>query len=170
MQKPLKGECADFYFKYINELPEKDIFEILTKQLQQAAQLLELFPEEKGTHRYATGKWSVKEVIGHVCDTERVLSYRAMCFARNEAAPLPAMDENAYVSSGHFNRRPMQDILQEFHYLRQGNILLFKSFDAETQMRLGTASGFAFTVRALPYIIAGHAQHHFRFLKEHYIE
>lgn len=168
MQPPRSDECAGFYRRYIDELPQGDIFDILQHQVSAAQDLLSIFPEERGSYRYADGKWSIREVLGHVNDAERVFAYRAMCFARKESSPLPSMEENDYVRHGNFHQRTLRDLVQEFQHQRQANILLFKSFDQATQMRRGVASDNEFTVRALVFIAAGHAEHHLQFLKDRY--
>lgn len=172
MTRPGPTECAPFYQNYINELPEGDIFEVLevlTEQLQQVDVLLGSLDDKQARHRYAPGKWSIKEVVGHLIDAERMFAYRAMCFARNDPGPLPGMDENAYVQYANFDGRNFHDLLDEFRYVRLASISFFKSLDPESQMRRGMASGCEFTVRAFPFIIAGHAKHHFKILKERYL-
>ena len=125
--------------------------------------------KKKLNYRCAPGKWSIKEVIGHLVDSERVFAYRALCFSRNDKNPLPSMEQDDYVTYGNFDRRTLQDLGDEFRYVRLSSIILFKSFDKEIELRRGTASGFEFTVRTFPYIIAGHVEHHLKILKDRYL-
>lgn len=169
MERPTLNECAEFYQKYIDELPEGDLFEFLKQQLNEMTDLLSSLNDEQAHYRYAAGKWSIKEILGHLIDAERVFSYRAMCFARNDPGPLPSMQENDYVRHGNFDARALTDLLVEHRCNRLGNLKLFGSFDAEVQLRRGEASGCEFTVRSLPWIIAGHERHHLNVLKERYL-
>lgn len=169
MQRPKPNECAPFYQKYIDELGNGDIFAFLRSQLQEMRHLLQSIDDEKALHRYADGKWSIKEVVGHLIDAERVFSYRALCFARNDPGPLPGMEENDYVRFGLFDARPLIELTEEHHFLRSATIFMFKSFNQEVQMRRGIASSSEFTVRSLAWIIAGHERHHLNILKERYL-
>ena len=169
MTRPEANECAPYYHTYISQVPEGDIIEILGKQLEETVHLLKDIGEEKALYRYAPDKWSVKELIGHVIDAERVFAYRALNIARNDQSELPGMEQDDYVKFAKFDDLPLTDLLEEFRHVRQANIFLFKSFDEEMQMRKGIASGCEFTVRTFPYIIAGHEKHHQNVLKERYL-
>ena len=169
LKRPARGEFVDFYPTYISKVPEGDIIEILRTQCDETVALLAGIDELKADFRYAPGKWTIKEVAGHMLDTERLFSFRAMTFARNDPGPLPGMEQENYIQNGHFEQRPLADIVEEFRLQRQANILLFRSFDDEVTMRKGTASGFEFTVRALIYIVAGHERHHTLILKDRYL-
>ncbi len=169
MNHAILTECAPFYHNYINQVPEGDIIELLERQFEKTLHLLEPVCEEKADHRYAPNKWSIKELIGHIIDSERVFAYRALCFARNDTNPLPGMEQDDWVKYSNLSKRTLKDFLNEFRLVRLANILLFKSFDEEISMRKGMASGFEFSVRALVYIIAGHEKHHFKVLKEKYL-
>lgn len=169
LKRPARGEFVDFYHTYISKVPEGDIIEILRTQCDETVALLAGIDELKADFRYAPGKWTIKEVAGHMLDTERLFSFRAMTFARNDPGPLPGMEQENYIQNGHFEQRPLADIVEEFRLQRQANILLFRSFDDEVTMRKGTASGFEFTVRALIYIVAGHERHHTLILKDRYL-
>ena len=120
--------------------------------------------------RYAPGKWSLTEVIGHVVDTERVLATRAMLFARGDAKPLPGFDQDALIEGAMFDDRPLASLVDEFEHLRRANVALFGSWGEEAQARRGVASGCAFTVRALVTIVAGHALHHLDVVRERYLD
>ena len=124
---------------------------------------------EKGAFRYADGKWSVKEVIGHLADSERVFSYRALRVARADATPLPSFDENAWMPEAGFDRRTLADIAAEFRAVRDSTLALFHGLDADAWPRLGTASGHPISARALAWIISGHEAHHLRVLAERYL-
>lgn len=121
-----------------------------------------------GNYSYEEGKWTVKEVVGHLIDTERVMAYRAVCIARGEKQPLPGFDQDAYVKSGNFNKRELFDLIYEFRLLRESNMLLAKGFDEKALQRRGVASKNEVTVLALLYIIAGHEKHHMNILQERY--
>lgn len=169
IKKPEAGEYAAYYHAYVGKVPEGDILEILRAQHQTTQTVLAKIPEQRAGFRYAPGKWSIKEVIGHVCDVERVFAYRALCFVRNDPGPFPSIDQDAYVQHGNFANRTLSDIAAEFEAVRQATCHLFASVDEETALRRGIASGFEFTVRALAYIIAGHELHHLRILREKYL-
>ena len=169
MTRPEPNECAVYYHTYTNQVPEGDIIEILTNQLNETANLLKGISEEKALFRYAPDKWSIKELIGHVSDTERVFAYRALNIARNDKSELPGMEQDDYVKFAKFDNLHLADLLEEFRHVRHANILLFKTFDEEILMRKGIASGCEFTVRTFPYIIAGHEKHHQNVLKERYL-
>ena len=169
MTRPEANECAPYYNTYISQVPEGDIIEILGKQLEETVHLLKDISEEKVLYRYAPDKWSVKELIGHVIDAERVFAYRALNIARNDKSELPGMEQDDYVKFARFDDLLLTDLLEEFRHVRQANISLFKSFDEEMQMRKGIASGCEFTVRTFPFIIAGHEKHHQNVLKERYL-
>lgn len=170
MNPPEASECAPFYQKYIEELPDGEILDILKNQKCELLALLKTLPEEKSLYRYAKGKWSIKEIIGHLNDVERVFTYRAMCFARNDPGPFPGMDENDYVKHSTFDSRRLKSLLEEYSHLRAATVAFFESIDAEIGIRRGTASDCEFTVRALQYIIAGHEHHHLDVLKERYLQ
>ena len=169
MTRPEPNECTPYYHTYINQVPEGDIIEILENQLEETLQLLKGLSEDKALYRYAADKWSIKEIIGHVIDAERVFAYRALNIARNDRSELPGMEQDDYVKFAKFDDLPLADLLAGFRYVRQSNIFLFKSFDEEMQMRKGIASGCEFTVRTFPFIIAGHEKHHQNVLKERYL-
>ena len=169
MQRPKKGDYAEYYEKYISEIKGSNIHKILESQLSEAIVFLKSIPEEKGEYRYTEGKWTIKEVIGHITDTERVFAYRAMCFARGEKNALPGFDQDNYVKGGKFNSKPMGDLINEFRLLRESNLVLFKSFDEEMLSLEGYVNQNRVTVTALLFIVAGHAQHHLKILKEKYL-
>ncbi|MFQ5632080.1 MAG: DinB family protein [bacterium] len=169
IDRPEPNEYAEYYHAYISKVPDGDIVEILNTQNENTLHILHAISVQKAEYRYAPGKWSIKEMIGHLVDAERVFAYRALCFARNDPGPFPSMEQDDYVEYGHFGARMLTDIAEEFRLVRQSNIRLFKSFDEKISVRKGIASGFEFTVRALLYIIAGHELHHVWILQERYL-
>ena len=166
--RPGASEYAPYYGTYVGKVPEGDLLHILEHQHRDTQALLSGLSEAKALHRYAPGKWSVKEVVGHLTDAERVFSYRALRFARGDAKPLQGFDENAWVPAGKFDARPLADLAAEFAAVRRATIALFKSLDAAALERRGVASDNPISVRALAYIIAGHERHHVSILHERY--
>ncbi len=162
-------EYAPFYSQYIKALGEVDLIEVLEQSLKDLITTLEHLPEEKLTYSYAEGKWTIKELVQHIIDAERVLSYRALRFSRNDTTNLPGFDEDWYVANSNGNERNFKDILQEFNHVRNSTILLFKSFKPEMLLISGTASNSNMSVRALGFIIAGHQTHHLKIIKEKYL-
>lgn len=156
------------YHHYI-QLLDDDLLLSLRRNREEINQLLEPLTEEQAAYAYAPGKWSIKELLGHIIDAERVMSYRAMCIARGEKQSLPGFDEDDYVAQAHFARRSMRSLLEEFNHLRSANIALFESFDENTLARRGVANGVEVSVLALCAIVAGHAIHHVKVLKEKYL-
>lgn len=169
MNRPAPDEYADFYAGYIAKVPDGDILELLTAQLAELTELLSELPSERQDYRYAPGKWSVKEMLGHLVDAERIFSYRALSIARGDTQPLPGMDQDGYAAGTDFDARSFESLLEEFRHLRQANLLLFASFDGATLQRRGTASGNPFSVRALIHVTAGHVQHHIDQLRLRYL-
>ncbi len=149
-------------------MPAGNLLHILAAQLAATRKLLAPLDERRALHRYANGKWSIKEVIGHVSDVERVFAHRALRFARADATPLPGFDENAYVPEGGFDGRPLDSLLDEFAAVRGASRALFAGLDEEAWRRQGTANGAAVSVRALATIIAGHELHHLALLRDRY--
>jgi hypothetical protein len=165
--KPQPEEHAEYYAKYI-KLVGDDALGALRSQSASTPRLLSGLSEAQAMHRYAPGKWSVKEVVGHMMDAERVFSYRALRIARADKTPLPGFDENAWVPAAHFDRRPMADLVSDYQTMRAATVSLFASLDEEALTRVGTANDQPFSVRALAHIIAGHELHHVAILRERY--
>lgn len=168
-ERPSPAEIPSFYRGYVADAPGGDLMGSLGHAAAGLGQLSELVDDARGAHRYAPGKWSIKEVVQHVSDTERVLAYRALRFARNDATELPGFDENTYAPASAADRRSMDDLLQESALLRTSTITLFSSFDPAMLERQGTANGHRMSVRALGWIIAGHAAHHLRIIHQRYL-
>lgn len=168
MTRPDSTEYAPYFEKYISLVPEGDIVATLGKQIEGTLGLLRSLSEAQGDLRYAPGKWSVKEVIGHLVDTERIFAYRALRFARNDATPLPGFDENSYVDNASFGARSLADLADEFELVRKSNLYLFKNLDGESSARHGLSNNNEISVRALAYITAGHELHHAGILRSRY--
>lgn len=167
-ERPRPTEYDGFYSTYVDAVPPGPILGILRRQLEETLALWRRFGESRANHRYAPEKWSVREVAGHVVDVERLFSYRALAFARSDPSPIPGMDQDEWMAASGFESRRLESIAEEFRHLRLSNIELFNSFDDETLMRRGTASGLEFTVRAMLWIIAGHERHHRLVLEDRY--
>jgi uncharacterized damage-inducible protein DinB len=168
ISRPAAGEHIAYYSRYIDLVPGEDALPHLESQIVTSLAALRPLDDARAMHRYAPGKWSVKEVVGHVMDAERVWAYRALRFARADAAPLPGFDENAWVPAGRFDRRPLGDLLDEWAAARASTLALYRGFDEEALLRHGTADGNPMSVRALGWITAGHERHHLTILRERY--
>lgn len=166
--KPHVSEYPAYYHRYIESVGDDDVRPVFTDQVECFTRLMSTMTDEDALFRYAEGKWSVKQVIGHLIDCERVFAYRAMCIARGETQALPGFDENAYVANASFDQRPIAHILDEFVAVRLGTILLYDSLSSVEQLLSGVANNNPVTVRSLMWIIAGHTQHHLRILEEKY--
>jgi len=169
IERPAADEYAEYYGRYVSKVPDGDIIELLRQQPAETMALLRGLSPEQANFAYAPGKWTIKEVIGHICDAERVFTYRAMRFARNDQTPLASFDENEYVANANFASRTLPDLLEELQAVRAATVCLAKSLDAEALARRGTASGKEMSVRALFYVSAGHERHHVALLRERYL-
>jgi hypothetical protein len=166
--RPSADESIPYYHGYIAKVPGENLGEQLTEQLQELEQLFENVTERASLARYADGKWSIKEVVGHLGDTERIFSYRLLRIARGDPTPLPGYDENAYVPAGNFDRRPLRALLDELRATRLSTTALMEGLPPESWARRGTANGKPISARALAYIIVGHVNHHMGTLRELY--
>ncbi|HET8965479.1 MAG TPA: DinB family protein [Candidatus Acidoferrum sp.] len=167
--RPKLGEYAELYEKYVALIPGTDILGTLEGQRLVMSQMLAARSEREGNFRYAPDKWTVKEVVGHVVDAERIFAYRALRFARGDQTPLPGFEQDGYVKNGGFGERTLEDLAGEYAEVRGATISLFNGLDAAAWQRRGVASNNEVTVRALAYIIAGHELHHRRILDEKYL-
>ena len=165
--KPQPDEHVEYYTKYIR-LVGDDALAALRAQSASTPRLLSGLSEAQAMHRYAPGKWSVKEVVGHITDGERVFSYRALRIARKDPTPMPGFDENAWVPAANFDRRSMHDLVAGYEAVRAATVALLSSFDDETLTRRGIANNQEVSVRALAHIMAGHELHHVALLRERY--
>ena len=167
--RPDPSEYAPFYAGYIARVPDGDLTGVLEANLEEFSRTLGALAEVRGGFAYAPGKWTLKEVIGHVIDAERVFSYRAMRIARGDETPLPGFDEKAWVPQSGANDRTIADLLAELRTVRAATIALLRHLPADSVTRRGIASGNGVTVRALAWIIAGHPMHHLGILRERYL-
>lgn len=165
---PQQEEYAPFYGSYIATTAGADLRQLLADQPDTLRTACARLSEAGSLHRYAEGKWSVKEVVGHISDAERIFAYRALRIARGDATPLAAFDENAYVAVAGFDRRPIGDLVDEFEAVRRQSLALLAGLDTEAWERVGIASEKRISVRALFHVIAGHARHHLRLLASSY--
>lgn len=165
---PDPSEYAPYYGRYITLVGGNDVVAALEDQPRETLALLSGLTEEQGDYRYAPDKWSVKEMLGHVIDAERVFSYRALRFARNDHTPLPSFEQDDYVRAGGCSDRRLADLIEEFVAVRRATVWLFRTLSPEAWMRRGVASDNPVSVRAVAYIIAGHELHHRTILKEKY--
>src|SRR5258707_11699747 len=166
--RPEPGEYAAHYEKYIALVPGNDVLGALEAQRLQMAQLFAAHSERDGNFRYGPDKWTVKEVLGHVCDTERIFAYRALRIARGDQTPLPGFEQDDYVRGGNFAERTLADLAEEFGLVRAASIALFKSLRKDAWQRRGVANKNEVSVRALASIVAGHGLHHRQILEERY--
>jgi hypothetical protein len=166
--RPESGEYAPFYETYISLVKGNDILGLLEAQRLQMAQIFAARSEREGNFRYAPDKWTVKEVLGHVNDTERIFVYRALRISRSDHTPLSGFEQDDYVRAGNFGERTLADLAEEFGYVRSASIALFRSLKKEAWSRRGVANEKEVTVRALAFIVAGHELHHRFILEERY--
>ncbi|UCF19617.1 MAG: DinB family protein [Gemmatimonadota bacterium] len=163
------SDYFEYYGLYVDKVPKGNVLSLLEEKHLETQELLAEIPEERADYRYASGKWSVKEIIGHLIDSERVFGYRALSFARGDPAHLPSMEQDDWAAASNAALRPLADLASEFGIVRRSHIALFAGFDDSMWKRRGTASGFEFTVRSFPYIILGHELHHLDVLRERYL-
>lgn len=169
MRRPTPDEYASSYSGYVERVPDGDVLETLARGPEEMRSLLEPVPPSGETFRYADGKWSVREVVGHVIDNERVFAHRAVHVARGDPAELPDMDPELWAEGSNAHDRPLSGLLDEFVAVRRSSLHLFRSFPPEIHDRTGVASGVEFTVRTFPWIVAGHELHHRALLRERYL-
>ena len=168
MNRPLESEYAPYYQGYVARVTEDEILPVLRSQLDTLDVLLNRVAPEHETFRYAEGKWSIREVIGHLIDTERVFGYRAFSIARGEQKNLPGFDENEYMLSAPYDRIDLEDLLSELRLVRLSNIAMLRNLNDEAWLRTGIANDSPVSVRALAFIMAGHARHHMGVLSQRY--
>jgi hypothetical protein len=164
-----KTEYGGFYENYIRNSNENDLFDLLKINAGEVLLLMETLTEEEALYRYSEGKWSVKEVFGHMIDSERIFCFRSLALARGEASPLPGYDHNLYVKAGDFNRYSLDDLKSQYRAVRNATLFLFESFSADELLKTGVVNNVPFSVRALGYVIAGHEIHHLNILAENYL-
>jgi hypothetical protein len=168
MMRPHDDEYAAFYGGYVNLVPEDEVLPALREQVNVLRRFAASVAADRETYAYGPDKWTIRQVIGHVIDAERVFSYRALCFSRSDRTPLPKFDENAYVDHARFNDVPLADLVDEFVLLRSANVKMFESLGAGQWTASGIANSNPISVRALAYVMTGHVRHHLNILRDRY--
>ena len=166
---PDRSEAAEYYFTYIDQVPTGDICATLRAQSDEFQALLKGIPDERSLHRYAADKWTIRQLVGHINDTERLFVFRALWFARGFDSPLPSFDQHVAVSTSGADERSWSGLIDEFRAVRGATVAFFSALPAEAWGRRGVASGKPFTVRALAYLTAGHVIHHAAILRDRYL-
>ncbi len=169
LQRPALHESNEYFKLYINKVAGNDIIASLSKGQKMMESFCRLIPSDKWDYRYAEDKWTIKEVVMHIIDTERVMAYRALRIARGDQTPLPGFDQDDFIATSKTYKRSPESLLAEYMAVRSATISMFIHFDEEMFGRMGTASGYPISVRALAYIIAGHETHHLAIIKERYL-
>lgn len=167
--RPVSGDCADYYFKYINLIPEVDIMTYLHTQRDWFGDLIESLTPEQAHFRYARGKWSMAEMIGHVLDTERVFAYRMMVISRGDQNLFPGFEQDDYANGSIYDTIAPDELAQEWKAIRSSTIYLGRHMNAEMASRVGTASNLKLKASAVPYVIGGHVTYHYNFARQHYL-
>ena len=166
--RPQADEYDPYYSRYISLVPDGDILTTLRSQIADTRALLANLGEDRGNFRYAPGKWSVKDVIGHLSDAERVFGYRALRIARNDQTPIEGFEQDDYVRFGPFARRSLGELVEDYATIRQATLCLFRQLDEEAWSRRGRANNAVVSVRAIAFVLAGHELHHRKVLKDKY--
>jgi len=169
MNRPEKGEYAEYYDRYISLVEENDIVAVLEKQQNELVEFFKQITEEKSFFAYAEGKWSIKEVIGHLTDGERIFAYRALRISRADKTPIEGFEQDGYIENSNFNNTKLTELAEELILTRKSNLIFFRNLTEEAWLRTGTASENPVSVRALAYIAAGHIRHHLNILNERYL-
>src|SRR5262245_27305873 len=169
IQRPEKSEYAPYYETYVSLVPSDEIVGTLKKQSEQMLAFIKSIPESRGSFRYEEGKWSIKEVIGHLIDGERVFAYRALRFARHDNTPLSVFEQDDFIRGGSFDSRTLSDLAEEYEAVRRSTICLFGSLTQNAWSSFGNANNDEVSVRALAFIIAGHERHHSEVLRSRYL-
>jgi uncharacterized damage-inducible protein DinB len=169
MPKPELNTIPEFYHKYVKLVAEESAVEALTASTPLMLTFFHKIPEQTWDHRYAEGKWSIKELVQHMIDTERIFSYRALCFSRGEKGSLPGFDENTYAAWSDADRRNKEDLIREFSAVREATLLLFRSFTEDQLNRTGIANNNPVSVNGIGFITAGHMLHHLDILQDRYL-
>src|SRR6478672_12961121 len=169
MSRPQPAEFDPYYQKYISLVPEEEILPALQNQLQELSSLFKVLPEERGSFAYAEGKWTIKEVLSHLIDGERMFAYRALRIARGDKTPIEGFEQDGYIENSHANHRTIGELTEEFTLLRKANLMFFENLEDEDWVRIGTANDVEISVRSLAWIMVGHVRHHVAILKERYL-
>jgi hypothetical protein len=169
MNRPDKTEYDPYYEHYVSLVEDRDILDTLASQPTTLQDMFTAVPEDKGSFAYAEGKWSIKEVLGHLIDGERMFAYRMFRIARGDQTPIEGFEQDGYIENAHSNTRSFADLLEEFSLLRRANMIFLNNMAADAWSRIGTANNVQISVRALVYIMAGHIEHHLGILRERYL-
>jgi hypothetical protein len=169
VRKPESSEYNEYYEKYVSLVDDADLLGTLEEQIREARDLFAGFPEERGSYAYDQGKWTIKEVISHLLDGERIFAYRLLRIARGDGTPLEGFEQDGYIENSHANDRSFGDLMCEFGELRAANLRLMRSMSEADWKRTGMASGFPVSARALAFIMAGHVRHHLNIIRERYL-
>jgi uncharacterized damage-inducible protein DinB len=170
MKKPVESEYPQnrYFSYYIEQVENEDVIIALSEQMVLVENLVKKLKDEQENYRYAEGKWSVKEILGHLVDTERIFAYRSLCIARGEKQSLPGFDENEYAYAANFAEQSMEGLFEQYRYTRLASLALFKSYTEEIASRKGMANGSEVSARGLVWMIAGHERHHLTILANKY--
>lgn len=168
LQRPDSEEYSPYFTGYISQVPEGDYLSFIHSQLDAVVDLFSPISDEQGFYRYEPGKWSLKEVLGHMTDTERIMSYRMLRIARGDTTNLPGFDQDLFIDNASFDELSMKDLLNDFQAARQATFSLLKTISEEAWSRKGIANNNEISARALAYVIAGHAQHHLVVIQQKY--
>lgn len=169
MNRPESSEYDPYYEHYVSLVPETEITAVLAAQPQELSRLFDGLADEKGTHSYAEGKWTIKELLGHLIDGERMFAYRIFRISRGDQTPIEGFEQDGYIENAHSNSRTFADLLEEFALLREANMHVFRNLTEDAWTRVGTANEKQISVRALAWIMAGHIRHHIDILKGRYL-
>ncbi len=169
MKKQAIAESNSYYHDYIKQVPDKNIIDVLEQQNQQFCEFMTKIDEDKAGFRYAKGKWTIREIIGHLVETEKVFSYRALCISRGDKTKLPGFDENTYIKNSNYDKLKLTDLVELFYLTRKSSIALFKTFTPKMWAAKGNTNNSNVSVRALAYIIAGHLMHHVQVINKLYL-
>jgi hypothetical protein len=168
--RPKADEHVPYYSLYIDRVPDGDIVDMLEKQTPEMLSFLKAIPESRVDYRYAPGKWSIRQIVGHLGDGERVFQYRAFRFSRADETPVPGFEENLYVDNAPFEHVAYSDLIDELENLRNATLHMFKGMNAEMMSRRGVANEHGISVRAIAWIMVGHVSHHMQVLREKYLK
>ena len=168
MSRPAQSEYDPYYEGYVSLVPEEDIIPALESQLDELSQLFENVSEDRGTYAYADDKWTVKELLSHLIDGERMFAYRVFRIARGDKTPIEGFEQDGYIENSHANRRPIAELIEEFSLLREANLIFFTNLEKDDWVRTGTANNVEISVRSLAWIMVGHVRHHMSILKSRY--
>jgi hypothetical protein len=169
MNRPETTEYDPYYERYVSLVADSDIIDVLGSQPTRLQDIFTAMPEEKGEFRYSDGKWSIKELLGHLIDGERMFAYRLFRISRGDETPIEGFEQDGYIENALSNQRSFADLLEEFSLLRRANMIFFKNMTDDAWLRVGTANNVKISVRALAYIMAGHVEHHLGILRERYL-